>query len=146
MAVSKKNKACLPACRRDGSSRPHTPIRKQSSVTKAGQRGRTRHQDPTRQVRDLVRLSLIRSRRLRADQLTWCHCAASMHARIPIALLASDSSFSLRGRGPRRTTSSGGGRRGGAYWMGRARDEEECPVDGPNGIAAPFSSLLLHMS
>ncbi|PVH66780.1 hypothetical protein PAHAL_1G345000 [Panicum hallii] len=49
MAVSKKNKACLPACRRDGSSRPHTPIRKQSSVTKAGQRGRTRHQDPTRQ-------------------------------------------------------------------------------------------------
>ena len=59
--------ACLPARRIIMPT--STPIRKQSSVTQAqaGQRGRARHQDPTRQVRDLVRLSLIRSRRLCAD-------------------------------------------------------------------------------
>jgi len=76
-----------------------------------------------------------------------------MHARIPIALLASDSPFSLRANEGRSSEGEDELRSRRKKMRrsllldgtGEAR-EEECPVDGPSGIAPPFSSLLLHMS
>lgn len=100
MAVSKKNKACLPA----------RPARRIIMPTYSHKKAKLRDQGGPKRKNKTSRSNPAgeRSRAPIADsietaarglaQLTWCHCAASMHARIPIALLASGSCFSPRER------------------------------------------------